>query len=377
MPNLAADVVFEGGYDHGVLIRCEVREGFGKHQIAILDFPVPASEYTNLAPEMTPVTFEWGWAPTGLRTFWGYVNHHETVNLDGESVLRFFLIGTSQPLNAPWPNSWKGVTASYVARLVAERHGLRAIIHNSKTVLPYVTPGPDSDLALITRLADEAGFKCWVDGATLYFVDPTVMLTSPSRSIAAEYDFDRLSTDTIFGIQTVSGSMAPVASAPTVQRVFGLDENAGRLIQASSARSSSDAGLAAPINTTVYGKAVSSLAEAHRVSDLAATSGSWETLQVVTKGDGQARVGSLVSLAGQALNQAYSGVWMAGDIIHVMAPADRTSQWTYSTQIELTRNQKGKPFFSSFSSLKDTFSEVPAVLRSGRWESSILESVYV
>lgn len=376
-PKLDADVVFEGGYDHGTLLRIEEREGFGNHQVAILDFPVPDSTYLNIAPEMTPVTLEWGVVPSGLRTFYGYVNHHETVNLDGVSVLRFFLIGTSQPLNDPEPVSWKGVTASYVARLIAEKHGLRSILHNSKTVLPYVTPGQDSDLGLLGRLAKDASFRTWVDGATLFFVDPTVMLTTPRQTVAAEYAFDRLSTDTIFGIQTITGSLAPVAGAPTRQRVYGVDDDAGLLIQASSAKSSADAGLLAPGNTIVYPKSVASLAEAHRITNNAAVSGNWVSIKVTTLGDGLPRVGSLVSLAGSALNQVYQGVWIAASLIHVMSPAPKTTAWTYSTQIELTRNQPSAPYFASFSSLKDTFSEVPAVLRSGRWEASVMEAVYV
>jgi hypothetical protein len=379
VPSLVVRDSYEGGYYHGGLVRAEVREGFGTHQIAMLDYPVPAGSFSNLAPELTPMGFQWGLSPTAIRTFYGYVNHHELVDsdVDGEMYLRFFCVGTSQSLDDPEPSSWKNVTASYIARLVAERHGLRAIVHNSKTLLPYWTPGQQSDFLMLNRLAEETGYRFWVDGATLYFLDPLVLLTSPDRALAASYTFDRTSDDTLFGVRSIHGSLAPVDSAPSVSQVFGINDDAGTLIKASSRRDSADRGLSAPLSTRVYPKSVGSLAEAHRVTENASASGTWSSLQALTVGDGRARVGSLVSLDGDALNSKYAGTWMASDITHVLSPAPGTGTLTYTAQVELTRNQLDQPFFSSFSSLKDALSEVPAVLRNGRWEASILESVYV
>lgn len=379
MPSLVVRDDYEGGYAHGNLVRAEVREGFGKHQIVMLDYPVPNGSFSNLAPELTPMAFQWGLAPTSIRTFYGYVNHHEVVDtdVDGEMYMRFFCIGTSQSLNDPDPSSWKNVTASYIARLVAERHGLRAIVHNSKTLLPYWTPGQGSDFAMLNRLASETGYLFWVDGSTLFFVDPLVLLTSPDRSVAASYTFNRDTNDTLFGVRSIHGSLAPVASAPTAREVFGINDDAGRLIQASSRKDSTDLGIAAPGNTTIYPKSVSTLAEAARLTEQASTQGSWSSLQALTVGDGRARVGSLVDLDGTALNAKYVGTWMASEITHVLSPAPSVGTLSYTAQVELTRNQLDQPFFSSYSTLKDALSEVPAVLRNGRWESSILESVYV
>lgn len=379
MASLVVRDSYEGGYDHGNLVRAEIREGFGKHQIAMLDYPVPTGSFANLAPELTPLGFQWGLSPTAVRTFYGYVNHHEMVDsdVDGEMYLRFFCIGTSQSLNLPEPSSWKNVTASYIARLVAEKHGLRAVVHNSKTLLPYWTPGQASDFVMLNRLAEETGYRFWVDGATLYFVDPLVLLTSPDRSQPASYTFDRQPGDTLMGVRSIHGSLAPVESAPTARQVFGINDDAGRLIQASSRKASADLGLAAPVSTTIHPKAVSTLAEATRITEDASTSGSWTSLQAITVGDGRARIGSLVDLDGTALNAKYAGTWMASDIIHVLSPAPSVGTLTYTAQVELTRNQLDQPFFSSYTSLKDALSEVPAVLRNGRWEASILESVYV
>lgn len=376
MSDLVIRESYEGGYDHGNLNRAEIREGFGKHQIGIFDYPVPDSDFIHLAPELTPMAFRWGVNPDGIRTFYGYVNHHEMIDGSDGPLMRFYCIGSSQSLNQPWPTSWRNVTGSYIARLVAERHGLRALVHNSKSILPYWTPGQGNDFEMMNRLAEETGFRFWVDGATLFFVDPQVLLTSPDRSLAASYEFNRNNNDTLIGIRSINGSMAPVASAPAVQRVFGLDAN-GRMIKASSSQQLSDKGLPRPVNTQVYPKAVSSLAEAHRINESASVAGNWASVQATTYGDGRARVGGLVEVAGLALNKAYQGVWVASDITHVLDSTTNSNTWQYTAQIELIRNQKDQAYFSTHNSMKDTLAEVPAVLRSGRWESSILESVYV
>lgn len=368
---------YEGGYDHGSLLRAEIREGFGKHQIVMLDYPVPDSDFVNLAPEMTPLAFRWGYDPAGLRTFYGYVNHHEVIDSQNYgSVLRVFCIGTSQPLNDPTPRAWRNVTASYVARLVAEKHGLRALVHKSKVILPYATSGQDSDMGLLNRLADSSGYRFWVDGATLHFVDPQVLLSTPDRSVAATYTFDKQASDTLYKVHNIQGSMAPVSTAAAVQKIFGLDST-GLLIRSNSTQMLHERGLAVPTNTEVYRGSVNSLEQAQQINEAAAVSGGWANLQVTTRGDGRARVGGLVNLEGSKLRQALTGTWVASDITHILDITQMSRAWVYNTEIELIRNQSDHASFSTEHSVKDALSEVPAVLRNGKWESSNMESVYV
>lgn len=375
---LSYRTAFEGGYDVGEVKRIEIREGFGKHQIALLDFNIPAGNYTNLPPERTPMALRWGTSPVEQRTFYGYVNHHEYVDTNQASgmLLRFYCIGTSLPMNGPNPTSWKDVTASYIARSVAERHGLRAVVTNSKEIMPYWAPGQDSDFTMMNRLAEESGYRFWVDGATLFFTDPEVLLTSPKRGLTSTYRQDRSLDDRLLQVHAITGSLAPVASAPSIQQVFGIDFN-GNLIRSSSTQALTDRGLPSPGGSTVLDRNVSSLGKAMRLNEQAAVGGTWSSIQAVTLGDAKALVGSLINLDGNALNQSYHGVWMAQELIHVIFP-NTAGAMVYHTQIELIRNQKSQTLFSTTSTIKDALSEVSAVLRGGKtWESSILESVYV
>lgn len=376
--DLTYRAAFEGGYDVGPLKRIEIREGVGKHQIAILDYNIPGGTYTNLAPEDTPMALRWSTSPVLQRTFYGYVNHHEYIDTNEISSmrLRFYCVGTSQSLNVPYPASWRNVTASYIARVVAERHGLRAIVNNSQEILPYWSAGQDSDFVMMNRLAREMGYRFWVDGATLFFINPEVLLSSPKRGLAASYRQDRTLGDQLLQVQTITGSRAPVAGTPAVQQVFGIDFN-GNLIQASSAQPLADRGLPIPGNQTVLPRNVNSLGTARRLNEQAAVGGTWSSIQAIAVGDARVLVGSLINLYGSALNQTYHGTWLAQDLIHVIAP-NSGGLMEYRTQIELTRNQKSQTLFTTTSTIKDAISEVAAVLRGGKtWESSVLESVYV
>lgn len=369
---------YQDGYSNGPLVRAEIREGFGQHQVAIIDYQVPRT-LSSAPPENTPMGFQWGLSPGGVRSFYGYTNHFEVVDstFEEQLYLRQFCVGTSEPLNAPTPAAWKNVTASYIARQVAAKHGMRAVLHNSKTILPYWTAGQKSDWVMLGSLADDAGFRFWVDGGSLYFVDPTVLLTSPARALASTYNFDRTVYDTLFAVRSIDGSRAPGNNAPVSQTVYGIDDQAQKLIKSSSLQISNSKGLTPPGNSRVYPKSVNNLAEAIRVNDIAATSGTWTSIQAQTVGDGRARVGSLVNLNGRNLTNEYKGTWMVSEIIHVLSPRAETKEWVYRAQLQLVRNQKNTNYFETFTTLKDALSDVPVVIRNGRWQASIMEAAYV
>ena len=370
---------YEGGYDHGDVLRAEIREGVGKHQIGIFDYPIPSARSRPLAPELTPMAFRWGTSPVNVRTFYGYVNHHElwVSDVNEDMYLRFFCVGTAAPLNNPHPAAWRKTTASHIARKVAERHGLRAVVRKSRHVLPYWTSAHDTDFEMLNRLAEDEGYHFWVDGATLHFVDPQVLLTSPGRAVTTGYSMNSDTNDTLFAVHTIDGAPAPTGKAPYVQRVFGIDAAMNNFIRASSTKQSADKGLKAPPNSKVYRQAVRSLAEAQRRNDAASVAGSWASVTAFTVGDARPRVGSLVNLDGDSLASNYHGTWLATDLIHVISPDETNALFGYECEIGLTRNQKGLVYHESTATIRDALTEVPATLRNNMWHASAQESVYV
>ena len=212
MRNLIVDTDFHGfQHDPGMIYRAEIREGFDKHALLMIDYPAPRRK-RNLVPEGTPVSTTWGWSPMDLRTFYGYVNHHEIIEgSDGTQFLRTFCLGPSLPMNDPGQQSWEKVTASFIAARIATKWGLRSVINRSKRVLPYFSQGNESDFAMLKRLADLVGFQFWVEGTTLFFLDPVRMLQQPSGSFTPTFEMYRDGTDydTLQDVKVTSGSMAP------------------------------------------------------------------------------------------------------------------------------------------------------------------------
>jgi phage protein D len=345
----------------------------------MIDFPSPRNLRTSVVPEATPITMNWGMAPLDVRTFYGYVNHHEIVEEGGASFLRVFCLGTSMPLNNPNPSSWNNVSASYVARRVAERHHLRAVLHQSTAILPYWAQGTESDFTMMKRLADQAGFRFWVDGSTLYFLNPDILVRLPQMNSVPTYAMDRnaIHVDNLKSIHLIDGSLAPrpTGESAKVQQVYGIDAN-NNLIRATSAPTIADRGLTTPTATEISNKAVSSLAEARQITDASASRGAWVTTKATMEGAATLRPGDLANLRGEALHSDYHGLWLVKDGVHVIEP-NKDGRLIMSSDMELTRNQRDYTYFTLNTTIKGAQKTVPAVLRDGkRWESEILEAVY-
>lgn len=375
MRELIAEVDYAGrANDPGGLYRVEVREGFSKHPLLMLDYPAPRRR-RGMIPEGTPFTLDWGWAPLDLRTVYGYVNHHEIVEQgDGTQFLRTFCLGTSMSLNDSGSNVWEKVSPSFIAKTVATKRGLRCVMHQAPRVLPYWAQGNDSDFVMLKRLATSIGFRFWVDGSTMYFLDPGRMLRQPTDQRTPSFEMYRDGEDdTLKDIKVISGSMAP--GGASVQEIFGIDNNTGRLIKANSGRVFEERGLVKPAKRSTYPHSVGSLQEAKQINEANAALGTWAHIEASVVGSPRVRIGRLVSLGGDALNDSHSGDWLVSEATHILEVSEN-QQKTYMTDMTLTRNNR-RIVRSNSSTFRDAHREIPARLTRNRWESRILESVYV
>lgn len=375
MRDLIAEVDYAGRpNDPGGLYRVEVREGFGKHALVMLDYPAPRRR-RSLIQEGNPLVLKWGWAPLDTRNFYGYVNHHEIVETNsGTQFLRTFCLGTSMSLNDSGSSVWERVSPSFIARTVATRRGLRCVMHQAPRILPYWAQGNQSDFTMMKRLADTVGFRFWVDGSTMYFLDPARMLRQPTDRRTPSFEMYRDGLDdSLKDIKVISGSMAP--GGASVQEIFGLDSNTGALIKSSSSRVFEERGLMKPAKRSVYPHSVGSLQEARQINEANAALGTWAHIEATVVGSPRVRLGRLVNLGGDALNDAHEGDWLVSGATHILETSENR-QKTYFTDMELTRNNR-RITRSNTSAFRDAHREIPARLTRNRWESQILESVYV
>lgn len=377
MSSLAYGARFLGKSEHarvGSPLRLEVREGFGLHEVAILDLPTPRATLTRPVPEETPVEIQWGWGPQDFRLFQGYVNHPEVVEGDNGAFVRYMCIGTSRPLNTPSLSSWGNVSASYVAKRVAEKHGLRAVLSKHPEVLPYVTAGNGSDFALLKDLADRVGYRFWITGGTLYFVDPMTLVRRSRHAPLIEMNS---AGGAIRSMDILSGSLVPRrAGHGSVKRIYGINQTTGRLLQSSSSKAYRDLGVEAPSGRQILTGSVGSVHDARVLAANDAAKVEWVTAKADIYGHRGIRVGGLVDVGGTRLRPEVHGNWLVSGMVHVIEPSE--SHMIYHAELDLARNSLEDVVYRESDNVSLGGQEVTSSLVSGEfWESEIKGAVYV
>ena len=373
------DISFPGSlFDLGPARGATFIEHTGNHQLVLVDYDNTLSRRAKNIPEMTPVRIVWGDNLRSLRAFYGYLNHSEVISEEDDSLVRLFVIGTSVTMNSATPSSWQNVTGSYIAGQVALRNGLRAVVHKSPRMLPYWAQGNDSDFQMMDRLAKDSGYQFWVDGATLYFLDPNVLINSARSQfipvftkMARDPDF----SDDLLDIHLESGSLRPGGTSTSL--IYGLDAQ-GRLIQSTTKRVITEQGLSVPSKTTLYAGDVSSYYEADQIAGAHVSQGVWATLKASVRNGSSVKTGGLVYLDGDYLHTDFRGYWVVTGTNSALTRYGTGNAYSVETELELVRNQADRNQFRTTTQSTGARTEVPAVLRSnGRWESETLEIVHV
>jgi hypothetical protein len=276
-------------------------------------------------------------------------------------------------MNATAPRAWTGVTASFVVAEIARKHRLRALLHRSGTKLDTFTIRSETDFASLQRLAAEAGFRLWVDGATVHFVDPNVLIRSAVSVSVPAY------TDVIdFAISP--GTLVPRDGGVVSEKVVN-----GRSIATSKAfsvksgtvlktRPSDTQGFTPPIVAVLPGQ-VGTYAEAQQRLAVANNLQNWITATVRLPGAPLLHPGALVSIDGPHVPADQTGVWHLESARHVMN-ISAVGNTMHSTEVTLSRNQGEVPVFSRTSQLSGTPAVVGCVRRQTQfWESESLDIV--
>lgn len=377
-----ASVQFAPGVRSDLLSRVEIRSGVGIHEIAILDFRRRAGDIAP--PDGCRVRVRWGGNTRWAKTFYGYVNHTERVDsasdLDANSY-RVFCVGTSKPLNEVHPRHWTQVTGSFIARAMAERYSLRAVLSKGTSLINWVQPTNESDFASMNRLAKQSGMLFWVSGSTLNFVDPAVrLLTASSGSVQTftrSFPVRKNPEDTLREMLLVKGPDAP-GSGSQVTSAYGIDPNTGGLLKATGNRAYSDAGLAVPTSAGIYSGVIHSGSEGAAITSSGLFAGTWATMMAdVWVKDIPVYVGDIVNIAGSGVGNAEKGLWFVSETLEVMKYRNDSFGYDYSANLTMTRNQSDTHVMQSTKNLTGVNPVVPAVWVGEKWQSQSLESVYV
>jgi len=321
----------------------EVDMGWGQHDLFFLRF-----EYYrglnlinhSLWPDNAPIRIIWGMSGS-TQVWYGYVNHH-TVDANADSGTKnmqvtYTCIGTSKLMNSDVTKTWGQVTGTYMAKTIAGKYGMRAVLSPSTWVLPSEVQANESDFKFLSRIANKIGYRFRVSGGTLYFIDPSIAIKGSISQATPTFYMDKsfLYHDTIRNFTMLRGDNLP-GSVIASRSIFGIDSQSGQPFQVTATNASDSS-----IDQINSEWPVSTVHEAQNLVDAwQARSQYWQTASAELYGDTLIYPSKLITLAGKQLPSESSGNWLVSCSKHVLLSAGTTipNLDRYVTHVELIRN---------------------------------------
>lgn len=374
-------------YVNGVLSKefpldIELKQTWGQHDLMFIRIEYPRIIKLNnkvLWTNNAPIRIVWGALPGNTQTWYGYVNHH-TINANADSgsgamQITYSCIGTSKPMNTDKTRTWGQVTGTYIAKKIASEYGFRAILSQTNWVLPYEVQSNESDFHFLNRIADKVGYRFWVSGGTLYFIDPIVILQGSGNQAVPYYYMDKsfLYLDTVRNFNMTLGDNIP-GGAQTVRTIYGIDEATGQPfhLKASNATATTN------VTQITSEWPVISRHEAQNLVDAwQGRSQFWLAATAELYGTSYVYPGKLIYLSGNQLNNEAFGYWIVTSADHVLMTSG-TSDPTkdkYITHVELLKNEtKILPKLKNIQKINPEFTSCN--LLGGVWKSGNQSVVY-
>lgn len=326
-------------------------------------------------PDNAPVTIVWGRRPQTLNTWYGYVNHHQYKSNASSGThnneYTYFCVGTSKPMNTETSRFWGNVTPTYIAKQIAANHRLRAVVTSTNLVLANEMQANMSDFDFMNYVAGKTGYRFWVSGGTLYFIDPAAVLYGTSGQAVPVFYQDKLLTqqDTLRDFDMLQGDNLPGSTVATRQ-MYGIDSTTGHVFQASTG-----SGSVVKANTS---RMAGSLGEANLyLSAWQSLSQFWIGATAEVFGSTTLYPGKVVNLQGTGLAGGNAGYWIVVSAKHVLLSSGNQNPANdkYATQLVIMRNTSASiPVVRGVVPISPEFTS--CMLSNGVWQS-VNQSVVV
>lgn len=370
------------------------------HPIALLDVVYTGKNITghntgaisswNYLKEDTPVQINYGQRPHFMYPFLGYVASYKLIRT-GEDTgygnvvttrVQYTLTGTSKVMQSSVNQSWKHTSPSSIAGAVATRNGFRGIIHNYTSAIDYRLQN-QSDFRFLAQLADEIGFRFYVDNTDMYFINPQQILDrNNSRNVPQFWSYNQPGLwDTIRSFKPLVGTITPDGGVVANRNVIGLNPSTNQLVQAAN----SPTIVSSQNSSTQLGTSITKYYNTHpaesyfeanqKVTSDALRNLYWNTAETELRGDARIKPNTLVNLIGTTIPENDSGLWLVQGATHVLtkaAPSGTKYDATYYTCAELVRDQVYTAITTPLSETQPITQTVPSRLIGGRWQSSNL-----
>jgi hypothetical protein len=361
----------------------ELRQAWGRHDLFFIRIEYNRT-YLNLStqklwPDNATIKIIWGRRPSNIQTWYGYVNHHNiSANADSGSTapqITYVCIGTSKVMNSDTNMRWDSVTPTYIARSIAKKYGLRAVLTSTDWLLPFETQANESDFCFMNKIANKTGFRFWVSGGTLYFIDPAVVLRGGNNQAIPTFRLDKMFTkiDTVRQFDMNEGDNIP-GQTIAHRSIYGIDDASGLVFQATANTRNSPV-----ISQIKTDRTAPSYSEAQSIVQAWESMNQWWiSAKAELFGDVALYPGKIIYLDGLHMPQNTKGYWIVSSATHVLKSSRTTYPYDsrYVSQVEILRNTTGSaPIFKEVIAINPEI--MPCTLRSGTaWTAQAATVLY-
>lgn len=354
----------------------ELHQEWGKHDVLTTSVVVPRQHpyQSRLTawPDNSLIEIQWGrLSPRTISTWYGYVNHSEltSVTSDGNRGIQvdYLITGTSKPMNSAVNMTWQNITASVIAQQIATKWKLRCVFTSSSWILDYEVQAGESDFSFLNRLAQKVGFRFYVSGGTLYFIDPLMMLSAASTYFIYDYTIDGALTyaDTAKNFRRLAGDNLPGAAAATRQ-IWGIDSSNNQRFHVNASGSSG------PVMVQRNDKFARSRDEAQNMADAVQSLAQFQVgCAVDVLGNVLLYPGKVFRLDGKAMTDSSQGYYLITSATHKMhasglTDATKDLYWTHLTGLKDSRS-----YIPAYKGIQKISPEIVTCIRAGsQWQAS-------
>lgn len=274
-----------------------------------------------------PVHLRYGYWADDSADWYGYVASSRVLSQPSQPAyghavvipVVYTLVGTSMGMQSHRERLWRDSTASGIAREIALDHQLRPRV-DLTSIRFDARMQAASDWHFLAELADRVGYRVYVDGVTLWFVDRSTAIPAADGSVPQFWARQEPGlVDSLRDFSAVVGDTDPAGGLRPHLSTISLGRESGVLVESSYYTPRGEPSLGStPVPTLRrrYGDiAARSWAEGE---ELVAADAEylWVEARADVNGDPRLKPGSLVDLRGDSISPAHAGPWLVRSAVH-------------------------------------------------------------
>jgi phage protein D len=273
--------------------------------------------------------------------------------------------------------SWTtGATYSYIAKNIAYSYGFNAVVDPTFKQIDYVLQNKETDFMFLARIATEIGYTFFVDGTTLFFINPLHALETTSGKGVPLLNMDRYARSMDNLTEWVPDNQID-SGADVSRKVFSFNPNTNSVIEATNqylnftAFDDEDYKPTTSSMILLTDQAANSYQDASDYARFnALVNAKWITSELKCLGDARIKPGALVNIQGDAIIDGSNGYWFVNNATHhIIVNAANPQMTQYYVTSSVSRDQ----IYDTNIAVDSVWKEVRSTdskLISGNWKAT-------